>query len=191
MRKLKVFESITSNGYYAGPGGDMSWTYGPAADPEFEAFVRGNASGSGVLLFGRVTYEMMASYWPTPHALERDPIVAEGMNRAQKLVFSRHHRPVAWNNASLVEGDAVEAVRRLKQEAGRDMVVLGSGSLAMQLMAAGLVDELQLVIKPVVLGSGVTLFEGIPVASRLELTFSRVFGDGNVVLNYVPLSREG
>jgi dihydrofolate reductase len=186
VRKLIVFESVTLNGYFSGPDGDMSWAYAHSADPEFQDFVRGNASAPAVLLFGRVTYQMMESYWPTPAAAQNDPVVAKGMSQAEKLVFSRSLDEVGWANARLVKGDPVDAVRGLKRESGRDLVVLGSGSIVAQLADARLVDVYQIVVKPVVLGTGRTLFEGVKGPLALRLASSRGFGDGNLVLTYVP-----
>lgn len=186
MRKVSVFESVTLNGYYSGPDGDMSWAYALSADPEFQEFVKGNASDAGVLLFGRVTYQMMASYWPTPVAAKNDPVVAKGMNEAEKIVFTRTLKTVDWANTTIVRGDLPDAVRKLKQQSGKNLVVLGSGSIVAQLTDAGLVDEYQIVVKPVALGKGRTLFEGVKANLALTLTGSRVFRDGSLVLNYGP-----
>ena len=186
VRKLSVFESLTLNGYYSGPDGDMSWAYASSADPEFQEFVKGNASAAGLLLFGRVTYQMMESYWPTPAATKNDPVVAKGMNEAGKLVFSRTLKRVDWANTTLVKGELPDAVRTLKRQSGKDLVVLGSGSIVTQLADAGLVDEYQLVVKPIALGKGKPLFDGVKQRVALKLTGSRVFGNGNVLLNYAP-----
>jgi dihydrofolate reductase len=186
MRKLSIFESVTLNGYFSGPDGDMSWAHASSEDPEFQQFVRGNASVAGMLLFGRVTYQMMASYWPTPAAAQAEPVVAKGMNEAEKVVFSRTLEKVDWSKTTLVRGDVPDAVRTLKKQSGKDLVVLGSGTVVTPLVDAGLVDEYQLVVKPVVLGKGRTLFEGVKKHVALELTSSRSFGNGSVVLNYVP-----
>lgn len=96
MRKLIAFNQVTLDGYFAGPNGDLSWAN--KADAEFKAFVAENAKGEGVLLFGRVTYELMASYWPTPLATRNDPLVAERMNHRSKIVFSRTLNEPSWNN---------------------------------------------------------------------------------------------
>ncbi len=186
MRKLSVFESLTLNGYYSGSDGDMSWAYALSADPEFQEFVKGNASDAGILLFGRVTYQMMASYWPTAVAVKNDPVVAKGMNEAEKVVFSHTLKKADWANTIIVKSDLLEAVRKLKQQSGRNLVVLGSGSIVAQLAGAGLVDEYQIVVKPVALGRGRTLFAGVKENLALQLTGSRVFGDGSLVLNYGP-----
>ena len=87
MRKLIVFNMVSLDGFFVDSKGDMSWAH--KHDAEWNAFVGGNASGSGVLVFGRKTYELMASYWPTPMALQNSPIVAKGMNDMPKIVFSR------------------------------------------------------------------------------------------------------
>lgn len=186
MRTLKVFESITTNGFFAGPGGDLSWAHAASGDPEFQAFVKGNASSSGVLLFGRVTYEMMASYWPSPLAETNDPVVARGMNAAEKIVFSRTLEKAEWSNTTVIRDDLASAVKALKEKDGAPLVVLGSGSIVTQLADANLVDEYQLVVKSVALGSGRSLFEGAKRRIELRLTGSRVFGADNVVLTYEP-----
>ncbi len=184
MRKLAVFSQLTLNGYFAGADGDISWAH--RQDPEWRDFVAGNASAGGDLLFGRITYEMMASYWPTPLAKQNDPVVAEGMNRAPKVVFSRTLREASWGNTRLVKDGLESEVRRLKQQRGKDMAILGSGSLAAQLARAGLIDEYLVVVNPVLLGKGRTLFEGIPETLSLRLTKTRTFGNGNVLLCYEP-----
>jgi dihydrofolate reductase len=188
MRKLKVFESVTVNGFFCGPGGDMSWAHAHSGSAEFQAFVEGNAAGAATLLFGRVTYQMMASYWPTPLALKNSPRVAKGMNDARKLVFSRTLSELGWANATLVSGELPEAVRALKREGDQDLVVLGSGSIVAQLAEAGLVDEYQLVIKPTAIGQGRTLLGGLGRTLDLKLHSSRAFDDGNLVLSYQPAS---
>jgi dihydrofolate reductase len=186
MRTLKVFESISANGYFSGPGGDMRWAYADSGSPEFQAFVAGNASGESTLVFGRVTYEMMASHWPTPAAAQAAPAVAKRMNAAEKLVATRTLRALAWANARALDGDAVAALAAVKKGDGPPLVVLGSGDLVKQLAAAGLVDELQVVLKPVALGGGRTLLAGLTGPLELRLRSSRSFPDGNVVLSYAP-----
>ncbi len=182
MRKLIVFNQVSLDGYIADGHGDMSWAH--KDDPEWNAFAAENASGEGVLLFGRVTYDLMASYWPTPAALKNAPAVAEGMNRMQKVVFSRTLKKPAWQNTTLVKGDIAAAVRKMKNEQGPGMVILGSGSIVSQLTQAGLIDEYQIVVNPVVLGTGKTMFAGIKEKVTLKLTSTRAFGNGNVVLSY-------
>lgn len=184
MRKLSVFEHISLDGFFSGANGDLSWARKGGSDPEVRAFVAQNAGGGGALLFGRKTYEMMASYWPTPLAAEHDPVVARGMNEREKYVFSRTLGEARWSGTRLVKDELVEAVRHVKQSAGAPLTILGSGSLVAQLTQAGLIDEYQLFVDPVVLGRGRTLFEGLRAPLELKLAQSRSFANGCVLLCY-------
>ena len=186
MPTLMVFNSVTLDGYFTDAKNDMSWAHQGADDPEWQAFVAGNASGSGRLVFGRKTYEMMARFWPTAEARQQMPEVADGMNRMEKIVFSRtlDAGKVTWQNTRLVKTDPAAEVRRLKAAPGEDMVILGSGTIVSLLTDAGLVDEFQLVVTPVVLGAGRTLFEGVKGKRDLALKSARPFRNGKVVLTY-------
>ena len=163
MRKLTVFNSVSLDGYFSDSHGDMSWAH--RQDAEWGAFVSGNASGGGLLVFGRVTYDLMAGYWPTAAALQGNPVVAEQMNNLPKIVFSRTLDRASWNNTKLIKGDIVAATRQLKREPGPDMVILGSGSIVSQLTDARLIDEYQVVLCAAVLGGGRTMFEGVKRSS--------------------------
>lgn len=186
MRTITVFNNVSVDGYFVDAKGDMSWAHRPASDPAYNAFVSENASGEGELLFGRITYQLMLSYWPTPMAHKNDPAVAEGMNRMRKVVFSRTLHEATWNNTKLVKGDLLQAVRKMKSEEGPPMVILGSGSVVSQLARAGLIDEYQIVMNAIALGKGRTMFDGMTEKLRLKLLRSRVFGNGNVFLSYEP-----
>lgn len=185
MRKLVVFNNVTMDGYFSGVNGDISWAKGHQ-DVEFKAFAAKNAEGGGVLVFGRITYELMMSYWPTPDAKKSDPIVAERMNNLPKIVFSRTLDEASWNNTKLVKGDPAAEIRKMKKEPGEDMAIMGSGSIVSQLAQKGLIDEYQIVVNPVVLGKGRTMFEGVKESVTLKLTKTRAFGNGNVLLCYEP-----
>jgi len=185
MPKLVVFNSVTLDGYFSGENGDMSWAHA-GQDPEWNAFVEGNANGEGVLVFGRTTYDLMAGWWPTPAALKSFPAVAERMNNLPKLVFSRTLDKASWNNTKLVKGDLPAEMRRMKREPGPDMVIMGSGSIVSQLAPEGLIDEYQLVVVPVVIGTGRTMFDGVRKMLTLKPTKTRTFGNGNVLLCYEP-----
>jgi len=184
MRKLMVFNNITLDGYFTDSNNDMSWAH-KNADEEWNKFTSENASGGGVLLFGRKTYDLMASFWPTEQARQMMPEVAEGMNNLPKVVFSRTMDKATWNNTKLVKDDIVEAVRQMKNEPGDNMVIMGSGTIVSQLTEVRLIDEYQFIVHPLVLGSGRTLFEGVKDQVPLKRTNSRTFGNGNVVLTYV------
>jgi dihydrofolate reductase len=181
-----VFNSVTADGYFTDKKGDMSWAHRPS-DPEWDEFVAGNAQSGGELLFGRVTYEMMASFWPTEVAKKQFPSVADGMNNSPKVVFSRTLDDVAWENTRLIKGNLAEEVRKLKEEPGDHLVILGSGSIISQLALEKVIDEYQMVLNPIVLGGGRTMFDGIKERLKLKLTSSRTFANGNVLLCYQPV----
>jgi dihydrofolate reductase len=184
MRKLFFFNMVSLDGFFVDASGDMSWAR--KHDDEWNAFASGNASGNGMLLFGRVTYEMMASYWPSPMALQNSPVVAKGMNEMPKIVFSRTLDKASWNNTTLLKGDLAIEVKKLKAAPGPDMVILGSGTIVSQLAQLNLIDEFQLAISPIVLGKGRTLFESVTERLNLKLINSRTFGNGTVFVCYQP-----
>lgn len=184
MRRLVVFNQVSLDGYFTDSKGDMSWAH--KNDPEWNAWVQDNAKGGGVLLFGRITYQMMASFWPTAVALETMPVVAERMNNLPKVVFSRTLDKASWQNTKLVKTGMVDEVRRMKTERGDGMVIMGSGTIVSQLAQEGLIDEFQCVVNPIVLGKGRTMFDGVKERLNLKRTTTRTFGNGNVVLCYEP-----
>jgi len=185
MRRLVSFTMISLDGYFAASDGDLSWAH--RGDPQWKAYVEDNSKQGGGLVFGRLTYEMMASYWPTPHAAASDPVVAQNMNRLPKFVFSRTLTRPDWDSTRVLGRDDLLAdARNLKSGHGADLVVLGSGSIVAQLAQAGLIDELQLAVFPVVLGKGRRLFPDLKDHLKLKLAHSRIFDNGNVVLAYRP-----
>jgi dihydrofolate reductase len=185
VRTLSVFNSVSLDGFFTDAHGDIGWAH-QGQDEEWQAFTADNASGGGELVFGRITYEQMASFWSSREAHDAMPLVAEQMNALPKIVFSRTLDEAAWQNTELVRGDPAEAIRRKKEEPGFDMVIMGSGTIVAALTEAGLIDEYQFVVHPVVLGAGRTLFEGVTAAVELRLVDTRRFGNGNVVLWYQP-----
>ena len=185
MRRLLVFNNISLDGYFTDANNDMSWAH-RNADEEWNKFTAENASGGGVLLFGRKTYDLMVSFWPTRQAYDIMPAVAEQMNNLPKVVFSRTMDQASWNNTKLVKENIAEEVSRMKSESGDNLVIMGSGTIVSQLTQARLIDEYQFVVHPLVLGSGRTLFEGVNEKLPVQRVNSRTFGNGNVLLTYVP-----
>jgi dihydrofolate reductase len=183
MRKLSSFTFITLNSCYRGPNEDISWhNHGPE---ESEYAVESLKAGN-ILLFGRVTYEMMAGFWPSADAMKNAPVMAAGMNSAEKIVFSKTLTKASWNNTRVVRGDLVAEIKKLKGTPGKDMTILGSGSIVTQFAEAGLVDEFQVMVDPVVIPGGTPLFNGIGKTLRLELVATRVFKSGVVLMRYRP-----
>jgi len=185
MGKLIVFNFITLNGFYKGIDNDIAWHRHGQEENEFAA---GNMEGiAPTLIFGRKTYEMMAGYWPTPMAYNNNPDVARGMNRVNKIVFSRTLKKAEWNNTRLIKNDLVSEVKKLKKEAGKNFTVLGSGNLSDQLAEHGLVDEYQIMVDPVIIGNGESLFKSVTHTQNLKLINTRTFKSGVVLLCYEPV----
>jgi dihydrofolate reductase len=184
MRQLRSFTSISLDGFFTDASNDMSWAH--KRDDEWNAFTSGNASGDGALLFGRVTYEMMKAFWPTPQAAQMLPEVAKGMNAMPKYVVSRTLDAADWQNTTVLKGDLVAQVQALKASEGPDLVILGSGSVVSQLTEARLIDEHQIVLTAVVLGKGRTPFQTLDDPRTFSLKKTKSFKNGNVVLWYDP-----
>lgn len=182
MRKLTAFTQLSLDGFFTDAHGDMSWAH--KHDAEWQQFSASNASGEGVLVFGRVTYEMMAGFWPTAAGKQANAMVAAKMNERQKVVFSRSLERAAWQNTTVLRGDLVAEATKLKQSEGPDLVILGSGSIVSQLTAARLIDGYQLVWNALVLGQGRPLFPDVKEQVPLKLEKSRSFENGNVVSWY-------
>jgi dihydrofolate reductase len=188
MGKIIAFTIVSVDGYFAGPNGEIDWFKGhDEEDRQFSA----EASGSGgTLIFGRTTYEMMAGYWPTPDALQNDPLTAGVMNNSPKIVFSKTMKPVkdgpVWRNIRVIRGIKAEEILKMKGEGDGDFVILGSCSIVQQFANLGLIDEYQLMVNPIILGSGKYLFKNVH-RMNLALLDSRIFRNGKVFLRYKPV----
>lgn len=183
MRKLSVFNFITLNGFYKGINEDISWHNHGGEEAKFS---EEGAQSESILLFGRKTYEMMYSFWPTPQAYESFPVVAEGMNKSQKIVVSKTLDKAEWNNTTVLKGNLAEEIKILKQQPGNNITILGSGSIVTQLAEAGLIDKYLFMIDPVAIGEGTSAFRGIDHNLKLKLADSRVFKSGVILLTYEP-----
>lgn len=188
MRKILFFMLTSIDGYFEGPGHDLNWHN---VDEEFNDFAIEQLDSVDALLFGRVTYEMMASFWPTPYALETDPIVAGKMNSMPKIVFSKTLAKADWQNTRLVRANFAEEISSLKQQPGKDLIIFGSSDLAVTFLQAGLLDEARVLVNPIILGSGKPLFTGINGKINLKLLKTRIFRNGNVLLYYQPVQHGG
>lgn len=188
---------VSVDGFFEGENHDISWHN---VDEEFGKFAEKQTSEASTLVFGRRTYELMESYWPTEEARTDDSQVAEIMNTLPKIVFSKSLESVNeteyWKNVTLKHEVSAEELRKLKENsegparhasagvAGGDIAVLGSSDLCVSLLKAGVLDELRLMVNPVVLGKGTTLFEGLDKKVNLRLTNTRNFKNGNILLFY-------
>ncbi|HLO31023.1 MAG TPA: dihydrofolate reductase family protein [Anaerolineales bacterium] len=183
MRKVFLFNMVTLDGFFEGPNQDISWHN---VDEEFNEFAIHQLNEVDTLLFGRVTYQGMASYWPTEFARKNDPEVAELMNNMPKIVFSKTLDGADWNNSRLVKENVVEEVLKLKQQPGKDIAIFGSSGLAVTLAEQGLIDEYRIIVNPVFLGHGTPLLKGIENRLDLRLLDATIFKSGNVLLYYGP-----
>jgi dihydrofolate reductase len=185
MRKLISFMVVTLDGYYEGPNGEFDW---PNVDDEFYEFSINQLDDIDTLVFGRATYEGMASYWPTPAAREDSPAIAERMNTISKVVVSTTLDAAEWQNTSLVKGDAADAISELKRQPGKYLALFGSPQLTVSLLEQSLVDELRVMVHPILLGAGNSLFRTLSDRVPLELRQTTTFSSGNVLLTYRPVS---
>lgn len=176
MRKLMVAEFIALDGVVEAP---ERWHFSYVDQQMDEAMWRVSAEADTMLL-GRVTYESFAGAFA--NAPDDNPVAAK-MNRPAKVVVTRSLTELAWRNSTILEGDVVDAVTALKEQAGGGIIVTGSTTLVRTLLRAGLVDELHLFVHPIVVGGGQRLFEH-GVELRLKLAGHEAFGGGIVHLTY-------
>jgi dihydrofolate reductase len=186
MRKLSAFIFTTLNGFFEAPKGDISWH---KHGKEENSYAVESLKAGNTLLFGRVTYQMMAGYWPTPMALKNDPIVARGINKADKIVFSKTLKKAEWNNTRIISGNIIEEIKKLKKLPGNNMTLMSSGSILTQFAEQGLIDEYQIMVDPVAAGIGTTIFKGIKHKLNLKLITTRTFKSGVVLFCYKPVKK--
>jgi dihydrofolate reductase len=177
MRKVIVSNVASLDGFFETPDRKLDWV---VTDAEFFEYAKGLLRTVDTLLFGRATYQHMASYWPSAPADE----IADKMNNLPKIVFSKTLQTADWNNSRLVKNDIQGEVSKLRKQPGKDMVVFGSATLASFLLQRGLVDEYRVILQPVVLGSGSPLFKGITERIHVKLISAKTFGSGVVLLSY-------
>jgi dihydrofolate reductase len=180
MAKLIMWNMMTLDGLIEGPNREIDW-HEHVWGEELKAYSKDVGRAAGGLLFGRVTYRLMAGYWPTAEGE-----IADFMNALPKVVFSRTLETADWTNTRLVRENAADEVRKLKEETEKDLFVFGSADLCSTLIRHGLFDEYRIGINPIVLGGGNPLFKEMPDRLRLTLTESPTLRSGVVVLHYRP-----
>ena len=172
---------VSIDGYFEGPNQELDWHN---VDPEFNKFAIAQLKEVDLLLFGRRTYELMANYWPTTEVKRNDPIMASLMNEIPKIVFSKTLKRVNWENTKLMDENAINVVRELKSQPGKEIGIFGSSNLSVDLLEARLLDELRIMANPIVLGKGKPLLQGLKTPIKLRLTKEKNFDSGNVLLYY-------
>ncbi|OGY32802.1 MAG: riboflavin biosynthesis protein RibD [Candidatus Woykebacteria bacterium RIFCSPLOWO2_01_FULL_43_14] len=181
MRKIILFNLITLDGFFAGPNGELDWHN---VDDEFNKFAIEQLGQIDTLIFGRVTYELMAGFWPTEQGKKDDPAVAEAMNSLPKIVYSKTLDKLEWENCTLRTEIDPEEINSLKSQLGKTIAIFGSANLAASFIKLGLIDEFRLLLNPVALGEGRPLFRE-PL--KLRLLKTREFKNGNVLISYQPV----
>jgi dihydrofolate reductase len=187
VKTISVFNHVSLDGFYAGPNGEIDWFKSIRKDPALGKYLHGQSQGGSALMFGRTTYAMMLSYWPTPEAIKSDPEMARVMDHSPKVVFSKSLKKVEegpnWKNIRLVDDIDRKQILKLKEK--EDFTILGSGSIVQQLANLGLIDMYQLLVVPIVLGAGKPLFKDVR-PTNLNLVEEKSFKNGLVVLKYKP-----
>ena len=180
VRKVVAVELVSVDGVMESP---EEWAFSYSNDEMEEANASGMAASDAMLL-GRVTYEALAAFWP--HQPGGTPMVDYINSVPKYVVAATLEEPLEWNNSTLIKGDVAEEITELKRHPGKDITIIGSGALVRSLLRDGLLDELRLMVHPVVLGGGKRLFEDGGDRKALELVDSRTFGTGVLYLTYRP-----
>lgn len=183
MRKIVLFNLMTLDGYFEGENADISWHN---VDQEFNDFAIAQLKTADMLLFGRKTYELMAAYWPTEEGIKDNPVIAELMNQIDKIVFSKSLEKAHWDHARVISEGLLDEVKKLKSIPGKDVFIFGSADLSSTFIDHDLIDEFRIMINPLILGNGTPMFKNITTKIDLQLLKTKVFGNGNVLLNYIP-----
>lgn len=183
MGALVAHLAVSLDGYHAAADGDLPWH---TIDEEYKAFAVEQLDGTGALVFGRVTYTAMAEFWPSPLGDETDHATAIRMNRLPKVVCSTTLKDASWSPTTVVRHEAAKALNKLKGDVNGDLLILGSSHLLASLIPTGVVDEIRLLVVPVVLGVGLRALEGLAQRVQFDLRGVRRFASGNLLLTYRP-----
>ena len=186
MRKVVASEFLSLDGVMEAPN---EWHFPYFDDEMGEAIMEGFAS-SDAMMMGRVNYEEWAAYWPEQDP-EENPVAATMNGRQKYVVSTTLEEPLEWSNSTLIKENVVEEIEKLKRGPGKDIVISGSATLVRSLLEDGLLDELKLMVHPVVVGKGKRLFEDEGDRIPLELVDAKTFSSGVLYLTYRPAKMEG
>lgn len=185
MGKLVLFVHVSLDGFVAGPNGEMDWIN---VDEEIFDYAGGRTNEADTALYGRVTYQMMESYWPTaadqPGATKHDIEHSKWYNRISKFVLSRTLKAEDLTNTTIINDNLAPEINKLKQKTGKDILIFGSPGAVHSLMAEDLIDDYWLFVNPLLLAQGIPLFKNIKDRTKLELVTHNVFSSGVVCLHY-------
>jgi dihydrofolate reductase len=181
MRNLASFIIVSLDGFHEDANGVFDFAI---VDEEFREFAIRQLDEADTLGFGRATYHHMANYWPTDQARANDDAIATRMNTKPKLVFSNTVEHAQWFNTTVIAGNSIERIEEIKSAPGGEVLVIGSAHLTASFVAADVLDELRIMVSPIVLGQGHALFEDLRERVALKLSHVRQFDSGNVLLTY-------
>lgn len=187
MRRLVLDTIISLDGYYTSPKNEIDWFGFDLAEIEWSKKINRKAD---TMLYGRVTYQEFSKFWPTvsPEPDGFDAEIIGQLNGFKKVVFSSTLKEAPWQPAVIEHGDPVTAVAKLKRGEGKDLVIVGSGTLVGTLVRSGLVDEYRVRVRPIILGAGRPLFVDPNARHKLKLIEAKTFTNGVVALHYEPIS---
>lgn len=185
MRKLVQFMHVSLDGFVTGPNGEMDWI---RVDEEIFDYAGQRTSESDTALYGRVTFDLMEGYWPTaadqPNPSKHDIEHSAWYKQVDKVVISKTLKGKSLKNTTIVSENIVSEIQKLKQSAGKEIIIFGSPSTSHLLMKEGLIDDLWVFVNPVLVGAGIPLFKDIHHKISLKLIKSHVFNSGVVCLHY-------
>jgi dihydrofolate reductase len=185
MRKIVLFMHISLDGFAAGPNGEMDWIH---VDDEIFDYAGNQTDDADAALYGRVTYEMMDSYWPTagdqPGASKHDIRHSQWYNSVDKIILSRSFEANNVKHGTVIRDNIHERITNIKQQAGKNILIFGSPTAVQALLRENLIDEFWFFINPIVLGKGKSFFDGVVENMKLKLISTNVFSCGVVCLQY-------
>ena len=185
MRKLIFFMHTSLDGFVAGPNREMNWIN---VDESIFDFVATMTEKADTALYGRITYEIMQSYWPTageePNASKHDIEHSAWYNKVSKVVLSKTIDEAGLQNTKVISDQLSDNINNLKQQAGKNILIFGSPGASQSLLNQGLIDEFWLFVNPIILGKGRPLFEDITNTTKLKLVESKTFQCGVIALHY-------
>lgn len=177
---------ISLDGFVAGPNGELNWAQ---VDEELFDYIGKRISGGDTALYGRVTFQMMESYWPNaakqPNASKHDIEHSEWYSKVRKIVLSKTLNEADWVNTKIISGHLAENLNKIKQAEGEDILVFGSPTATHALMQQDLIDGYLLFLNPIILGQGIPLFKDSSDMKKLKLINSHLFSSGVIELNYL------
>ena len=174
---------VSVDGYFEGVNHDLSWHN---VDAEFMAFSheQNNSNAVDTILFGHRTYDLMASFWPTAQGIGSDPETAQFMNETPKIVASHQPFTPEWEHTTVISANVLDEIEKMKTQPGKNIAIFGSNDLCVSLMERDIIDEFRLMVNPVALGKGNSLFVGVSKRVNMKLTDTREFTSGNVLNDY-------